>query len=259
MALFDYFKKQHKVDDGDSGPKVRSLKSSDSYNSLESFNADYLQMREEQECWLEWKYDFSSVEGVKSIPLDCVNAPGANASSSTGTTDMYLRTKGFYYQKQGNGELALECLKRSNEIRFHKLLGYRKDDYYSYVRMLVSYGYVDLARKEKNKIDTFFGDYVDDHHTVTWEYGLQFLSPEERIKRCEELHQMFKNWDNLIEFEIERANKKREYEFVQKMLPNLCPKSQSAYTRAKNTNSKRYQQILAAMDEQGLQFPKPLK
>lgn len=106
-------------------------------------------MRDEQERWLEWRYDFSTVEGINLIPLDCENSPGAGSGSSTGTTDMYLRTKGFMYQKAGAKLLALHCLKRSNEIRFHKRLGYRRDDYYSYVRMLVSYGYVDIARKEK--------------------------------------------------------------------------------------------------------------
>jgi hypothetical protein len=42
-------------------------------------------------------------------------------------------------------------------------------------------------------------------------------------------------------------------------MPDLCPKSQAAYTRAKNSNSKKYQEIVSFMNENGLSFPEKLK
>ena len=237
---------------------VRKIKDMDSYASLEDFNQDYLAMREEQETWLEHKYDFTTIDGIKNIPLDAVNAPESSESSSTGTTDMYLRTRGFQYEKDGEPDLALACLKRSNEIRFHKRLGYRRDDYYSYVRMLVHFGRVDEARKEKLHIDKFFGNFVDDSHTTKWSDALKYLHGEDRKKRKEEIEKMFLAWDNLINFEVERTNRRREYLFVLEHFPDLCPKSQAAYTRAKNSQSTRYLEIVRRSEELGIEFPKEL-
>lgn len=238
---------------------VRKIGPPESYPTIDDFNREYLLMREEQEQWLDQMYDTKSVLGVERIPLDAVSAPGSGSGSSTGTIDMHLRRKGFLYSEAGNEALALACMKRSNEIRFFKRAGYRRDDYYSYVRMLIRFGHVSQARIEKERIDSFFGNYVDDSHVTTWDYALQFLSGEALEKRKEELRQMFQQWDNLINFEIERTNKRREYCFVSSHFPDLCPKSQGAYTRAKKENSKRYQQIICAMKQQNLSFPEPLK
>lgn len=172
---------------------------------------------------------------------------------------MYLRRRGFGYEKDGEEELALACLRKSNEIRFTIKAGYRRDDYYSYVLMLVRYGHVAEARREKKRIDKFFGNYVDDSHAVTWNYSLRFLNWAQRKERKAEIRKMFENWDNLIEGEIERTNKRIEYRFVQDNLPDLCPKSQAAYTRAKNSNAKSYQRIVLAMQERGLVFPEKLR
>lgn len=228
--------------------KVRSIGRMEDYRSVDEFNKDYLAMREEQDAWIEYEYDLSTKSGIEAIPQDCFDAPGSSPMSSTGTTAMYLRKKGFGYEEQGNEILALACLKKSNEIRFYKKRGHRKDDYYSYVRMLVHFGHVDVARKEKERIDKFFGDYIDDTRSLKWKKW-----------NNEEYLQLKKNWDELIDFEIGRANKYREYTFVAEHFPDLCPKSQGAYTRAKNTNSKRYQQIIQEMKARGLDFPEPLR
>lgn len=240
-------------------PFVRSLRSRESYPSLEDFNRDYLLMREEQDRWIETKYDLSTVSGIESIPLSPQDAPGSSESSSTGTVDMYLRTKGFGYEKDGKEDLAIACLRRSNEIRFSRKRGYRKDDYYSYIRMLVHFGHVEAARREKQRIDKFFGDYVDDAHTITWSQSLRHLKWKDRAARKAELKKMFDGWDNLIDFEMGRANKWREYQFVLNTMPDLCPKSQGAYTKAKKDNSKKYQAIVHFMEENGLSFPEKLK
>ena len=213
---------------------VRKIGSIDDYPSIDEFNREYLLMRDEQERWIENRYDLTTLDGINAIPLRPDNAPGSSESSSTGTVDMYLRRRGFGYEKDGEEELALACLRKSNEIRFTIKAGYRRDDYYSYVLMLVRYGHVAEARREKKRIDKFFGNYVDDSHAVTWNYSLRFLNWAQRKERI-------------------------EYRFVQDNLPDLCPKSQAAYTRAKNSNAKSYQRIVLAMQERGLVFPEKLR
>ncbi|MBQ2634419.1 MAG: hypothetical protein IJF88_07585 [Oscillospiraceae bacterium] len=261
MGLFDSLLKKPARESKTVDPDifVRTIGDINSYNSIDAFNRDYLAMRDEQELWLEHKYDFTTEKGIEEIPLNAVNAPNCSDSSSTGSTDMYLRRRGFQYEQDGEEKLALACLKRSNEIRFYKKLGYRKDDYYSYVRMLVHFGYVTEAYKEKKRIDSFFGDYVDDSHSVKWTYSLRFLHGEKRRKRKEEIEKIYLSWDNIIPFEIERTNKRREYQFVLENLPDLCPKSQAAYTRAKNGCTKKYLEITTELEKRGLQLPKGIE
>ena len=238
---------------------VRQIGDIDSYATIDDFNREYLAMREEQALWLEQKYDFTTIEGIRSIPLNAVNAPQSSNGSSTGTADMHLRSRGFQYEKDGEEDLALACLKRSNEIRQYKRIGYRKDDYYSYVRMLVRFAHISEARQEKKRIDKFFGNYVDDAHTTKWTDALRYLHGEARKKRIEEIEKMHIGWNNLIPFELEKLNKNREYKFVLTHFPDLCPKSQAAYTRAKNSNSKRYLEIVAKAEEMGLRFPEKIE
>lgn len=55
----------------------------------------------------------------------------------------------------------------------------------------------------------------------------------------------------LLQEEKEREKKQKEYDWLQKNLPDLCPKSLSGYTRMKNANSKNYQKIVEAARQLG--------
>lgn len=118
---------------------------------------EYLQMRQEEEQQMERTFDLSCAEGINAIPANAQMVYHDKwLHSCTGDIDYYLRKKGFCYEDEGRAELALLCLKKSNEIRFTCKDGYRKDDYYSYVRMLARQGYIEEANIEKERIDRFF-------------------------------------------------------------------------------------------------------
>ena len=129
-----------------------------------STNTDYQTFRKAQADWLEQHYDLNSLDGIRSIPVSS-NLPKYPTSGSmdvTGDLDYYLRQKAHEHETNGNIDLAIECLKKSNEIRYKKKSGYRKDDYYSLVRILARNGRVSEAQKEKAKIDKFFGSSDND-------------------------------------------------------------------------------------------------
>ena len=99
--------------------------------------------------------DLSTPEGVEAIPLNAdiywCTFHGRNVRMST-----YLRSLGYDYEKDSNPEMAIACLKKSNEIRMTCREGHNKDEYYSLVRMLARLGFVAEAQKAKAEIDDYF-------------------------------------------------------------------------------------------------------
>lgn len=125
-------------------------------------NDEYQQMREKEVDWLEAHYDLTSAAGIMKIP-ERSDLPrptfgdGGGFRSYTGDVDYYLRRKSGEYEEAGNIDLAILCLRKSNAIRMVSRRGYNKEDYYDLVRILARHGFLDEAKEEKEKIDSFFG------------------------------------------------------------------------------------------------------
>lgn len=109
-----------------------------------------------------------------SIPQNASVHRGSGIQSYTGDIDYYLRRKSHDYEDAGNIDLAVLCLKKSNEIRMFCRNGYRRDDYYTLVRLLARCGRVDEARAEKEKIDRFF-DTLDDETNDSYALDYSFI------------------------------------------------------------------------------------
>lgn len=71
----------------------------DESKTLEEKNASYSQIREQEVVRLKSFYDFSTVEGIKNIPVPCVEV---NGDSPTGRVEYYLRGQCFskYYKEK---------------------------------------------------------------------------------------------------------------------------------------------------------------
>lgn len=141
---------------------------------------DYSSMRLKEIQWLESHYDFNSEEGISAIPVSA-NLPRLDNGKGglrtyTGDVDYYLRLKAFEYEKQGNIELAILCLKKSNDIRMIARKGYRRNDYYSLVRMLARSGQISEAEAEKQRIDNLFSE------NPGWDNDSLLLMPQHMVK-----------------------------------------------------------------------------
>lgn len=99
-----------------------------------------------------------NVKEIEDIPSSAgdLNLNGAFFHDYKSDIDYQLRREGFEYEKEGKIDLAIACLRKSNEIRMHARKGYKIEDYYSLVYMLASHGFKDEAQAEKKKIDDFF-------------------------------------------------------------------------------------------------------
>lgn len=210
-------------------------------------NEEYQAKRQAEVDWLEAHYDLSSAEGIRAIP-ESGDLPrptfgdGGGFRSYTGDIDYYLRRKSAEYEEAGNIKLSILCLQKSNAIRMVSRRGYRKDDYYTLVRLLARSGYVKEAKAEKYKIDQFFGN-CDIDISVPSGRKIPTHIPSYVMEAMEA--------DGMIEFEARRGINKREFNWIQENLPEICPKSYSGYMRMKNANTKNFQKIVAEAKKLG--------
>jgi len=101
------------------------------------------------------KYDFETIEGIRSI-----NIPNYKSNNGVETPvnniEYILQRKATEYRKKGRMDLAIECLRKSNEIMKYSNFLWSLKDYTRLVEFLKQNGQWDAARVEENKILNYF-------------------------------------------------------------------------------------------------------
>ena len=204
----------------------------DESKTLEEKNDAYSRIREQEVVRLRSFYDFSTVNGIRNIPVPCTEV---NGDSPTGRVEYYLRGQCFAkYYKEKNIALGVECVRKAHSLMFISDMIWKYDAYISDITHLHNLGAHKQAWEEEARVDSYFQ-----------KVGIY---PHLSIRDFPNVFAYFK-WKRLInEMEEERIRKRsirHEYYRLQEYLPALCPKSLSGYSRMKNSNSKAYQKILA--------------
>lgn len=176
---------------------LNMLKASISYGN-------YASMRTREVENLERRYDFYSIEGVRSIPVPCrqVNDVG----SITGAVEYYLRIRAGISWDEGKHDLAIECLRKSNQLLPHSHFLWQAKDYGRLVEYLKNAGRWDEARQEEARIKQFF------------------------------------NIKSLYATKKE-AKARYEYDWLRQFSPSIAPKTFNAFMRMKNAKSENYKKI----------------
>ena len=349
MSLFDLFKKNKKCDATTTKPNVvqnnysslfmcEMAKANESFENgtvngrqvtLEEANDIIYKCRALHEMYLETLYDFTTVEGVRKIPVGEYIPPVTGGGGTSGThcynLDYVLRSKATKL-KNTNIDLAVACLQKANEISFYSNYTYEKD-YMRVVEYLKNVGRFDEARREEEYIrseylsnhtgqksfssfydekspfyfrsdlvestgDTFvcaecakytkrrfteyghntkypllpkyFKENLPEHKhcainfypviegtTTAWECPYDIVAYSNRPfvdERTAEEKQAFEN-------EVAKRERaviiKEEYDWLCEFLPELAPKSLSAYSRMKNIKSDKYIEIFESAKEKG--------
>lgn len=207
MGLFDFLKKL------DEEKKV-------TYNGL-TFgapktisNTAYQRQRQKEIDHLEHKYDLSTIGGINSIPIPRhKEVSKGGVQSVTGKIEYYLMLKAGEYEKAGKVELALACYRKANELMPMSCTEYQRDSYMRLPRYLRQLRRFDEARAEETRLNILFSS------GRIFDYGGDDLS---------------------------KAANRADYEWVWEFMPELCPKSFSAYMRMKNENTDKFRTIVAA-------------
>lgn len=98
-------------------------------------------------------YDFNSVDGISKIQipkypkLEGIQSPSNNI-------EYILQRKATEHKKNGRMDLAIACLRKSNEIMPYSNFSYPTKDYMRLIKYLEKDGQIDAARFEENKLRT---------------------------------------------------------------------------------------------------------
>ncbi len=105
------------------------------------------------------RYDLNTLDGINSIPIKA-----SNITYNGQSTPMYyaLQRKATEHDKNGNIDLAIACLRKSNEISdsFVRIPLLEKD-YLRLVKYLEKSGDLELAKKEKENIYNNHPEFLD--------------------------------------------------------------------------------------------------
>lgn len=127
------------------------------------------------------KYDMDSLEGINSIPV-----PAKNYTTGDPTKDCIyyiLQRKATEHKKNGRMDLAIACLRKSNELSDYesKPLLLEKE-YLRLVKYILQTGDIDLAEKEEDMIYKRHPEFKD-----------RRISNLSRIKECIKKNKEWKN------------------------------------------------------------------
>ena len=109
-----------------------------------------------------FEYDYSTVQSIMSIPIPKYE-PLHGLTTPVNNIEYILQRKATEFKIAGRMDLAIACLRKSNEIMPYSNFSWSKDDYLRLVKYLQYDGQFEQAEKELELIkkahpDLFFGD-----------------------------------------------------------------------------------------------------
>lgn len=93
---------------------------------------------------LRSEIDFNSLEGISKIKIPKYK-PLSTIQSPVNNIEYILQRKATEHKKNGRMDLAIACLRKSNEIMPHSNFSYQAKDYLRLVKYLKNYGQIEEA------------------------------------------------------------------------------------------------------------------
>ena len=179
------------------------------------------------------KYDLSTKEGIMSIPISEARMyTDVNSVSVVYMPEQILSRKATEYKKEKNYDLAIECLKKVNELLPYSPFAYVRNDYERLVDVLVLAGYFKEAKDEHQKLDKKYGS------------RLMELKKLQKSVVAMGSESASSYQARVIEPYIAESNDREQYYWMLENIPKLAPKSFSGYRNMKNKKSENYLKIV---------------
>ena len=207
---------------------------------------EYADFRMREIDQLEKKYDFSTIQGIEAIPVPKAKAPRtmlAGSYSMTAEPGYYLQHKASDYMSDNNADLAVACLKKSNELMPFSPMAYGIDTYLRLPRYLRKLRRFDEARFEENKIFELFDiNRIDLYLSppISYEQHCRdfYYEKNERI-----LKKYYNEYLKVFYEDRRKEFDRAYYDWLWENFPDECPKSFSAYRRMKKGCTTGFQKI----------------
>lgn len=211
-----------------------SSQTKDNFNQEEYDNFNNERIKEFKE-----KYDLTTVDGIRAIPAEEAKRYSDGGRSVVYMPEQILNRQATEYKKNNQFDLAIECLKKVNELYPLSFYDYTRDDYERLVDFLVLAGRFDEAKNEHKKIDELHGTKLDELHK------LQNFTVEMGVETYEDYQK------RVIDPYIEEASEREQYYWLLENMPEIAPKSFGGYRRMKKINSENFQRIEEKIKKEG--------
>lgn len=172
------------------------------------------------------QYDLSDADAILQIPVPNYKRQQLPTNVPT-EPEQILQRQATYYKKVGNLDLAIACLKKSNEFMLTSFYSYHIKNYMRLVDFMYYNSQFEEAREERKKIYDYFGKD---------EVG-ELIELMNTLPTQEERNAYYKR---LIIPEKEKMKDKEEYWWLLENLPQNAPKSFGGYRRMKSENTDKF-------------------
>lgn len=106
------------------------------------------------------KYDFDTIEGISKIQIPKYKAL-KGIESPVNNIEYILQRKATEHKKNKRMDLAIACLKKSNQLMPHSNFSYKASDYMRYIKYLRMDGQNILADEEEKRLRTELPELFD--------------------------------------------------------------------------------------------------
>ncbi|MFR8975057.1 MAG: hypothetical protein ACLVG9_03595 [Eubacteriales bacterium] len=186
----------------------------------------------------EAKYDLKTVDGILSIPVP-QHKQTSEPFSVVSMPEQILQKKATAYKKENKLELAIACLKKSNEFMNVSWYDYSIKDYMRLIDFLYMNSQFAEAKSERQKIYNYFG-----YNEVEMYIGLM-------NRACANDAEKEEYYKRVVAPAKEEFADREDYYWLLENLPDAAPKSFGGYRRMKNMNSANYIKLAELAKEKG--------
>lgn len=218
---------------------VEDYKTTDNFNNNNyTFNEEEYNMYNNQKIKeFTDKYDLSTQGGIMSIPItEATKYPNVFNISVVYMPEQILNRKATEYKKENNYDLAIACLRKSNELLPYSPFSYVRADYERLVDMLILAKRFDEAKLEHKKLDSKYGTRLNELYKL-----------KEATSNSQEEKLLYQK--RVIEPYIKESNDREQYYWLLENMPNIAPKSFGGYRNMKNKNTENYLKIVTELNK----------
>lgn len=209
-------------------------------NSNDNFDPEeYARYNEEKIKEFKTRYDLTTIDGIRSIPISEAKKYPDGGKSVVYMPEQILNRQATEYKKESKFDLAIECLKKANELYPYSFYAYQRNNYERLVDFMILAKKFDDARKTHNQLDIEVGTRLDELK------HLQDYAEESNTESRDSYY------NRVIKPNIDEERDKEEYYWLLENIPNIAPKSFGGYRKMKKSNSDNYQKIIQEVNACG--------
>ena len=210
------------------------------FSSNDNFDSEeYSRYNEEKIREFKNKYDLNTIEGIQLIPISEAKKYPDGGKSVVYMPEQILNRQATEFKKENKLDLAIECLKKANELYPYSFYAYQRNNYERLVDFMILAKRFEEAKAIHYQLDITVGSRLDELKK------LQLYAEESGTETKEDYY------NRVIKPNMEEEKDKEEYYWLLENFPSIAPKSFGGYRKMKNTSSANYKKIIDEVNNKG--------